>query len=214
LSSLIDSTARSPPPSLRPKLLAVARESDLPGTVVEIEDIQKAVKGHLQATLLHGKDATVEKVTSELKTANWVHFACHGVQNLAHPLESALLLAGAERLTLAKIASLRIGRGDLAFLSACQTATGDEKLSDEAVHLSAGMLVTGYRGVIATMWSVADRVAPQVARDVYDHLMVSKGDPTEAAHALHLAVQNLRRSNESEDDGSLMSWVPFIHLGR
>jgi CHAT domain-containing protein len=214
LSSLIDSTAHLPPPSIQPKLLAIARESDLPGTLVEIEGINKVVKGHLQLMLLHGADATVERVISELKTANWVHFACHGVQNLTRPLESALLLAGAERLTLAKLASLQIIRGDLAFLSACQTAKGDEKLSDEAVHLSAGMLITGYRGVIATMWSVADHVAPKVARDVYHHLMLSKVDPTEAAHALHLAVQNLRKGKESEDDASLMSWVPFIHLGK
>ena len=123
-------------------------------------------------------------------------------------------MAGANRVTLAKLASLRIARGDLAFLSACQTAKGDEKLSDEAVHLSAGMLVTGYRGVIATMWSVADDVAPKVARDVYQHLMSSGADTTEAAHALHLAVQTIREVNQSEDDASLISWVPFIHLGK
>src|ERR1700761_3015386 len=131
LSSLIGSTADSPPPPTQLKLLAVAREKDLPGTLVEVEDVKKAVDGHLQATLLHGENATLEKVSSEMETSNWVHFACHGVQNLAHPTESALLLAGADRLTLAKLASLRISCGDFAFLSACQTAKGDEYLSDE-----------------------------------------------------------------------------------
>ena len=164
--------------------------------------------------MLHGEDAALENVTLELKTANWVHFAYHGVQNLAHPIESALLLSGANCLTLAKLASLRNARSDFAFLSACQTAKGDEQLPDEAVHLSAGMLVTGYRRVIATMWSVDDRVAPNGARDVYKHLMLSSADTTEAAHALHLAVQNIRRDNQSEDDASLICWVPFIHLGR
>ena len=33
---------------------------------------------------------------------------------------------------------------ELAFLSACQTATGYEKLPEEAVHLVAGMLAAGF----------------------------------------------------------------------
>lgn len=35
----------------------------------------------------------------------------------------------------------------LAFLSPCQSATGDGKLPDEAIHLAAAMLFTGFRGV-------------------------------------------------------------------
>ncbi|KAI0082963.1 hypothetical protein BDY19DRAFT_981531, partial [Irpex rosettiformis] len=50
---------------------------------------------------------------------------------------------------------------DLAVLSACQTATGDEKLSEEAVHLAAGMLNIGYKSVIGTMWSISDYIAPE-----------------------------------------------------
>jgi CHAT domain-containing protein len=40
----------------------------------------------------------------------------------------------------------------LAFLCACQTAMGDEKIPDEAIHLGATMLFAGFRGVVATMW--------------------------------------------------------------
>ena len=47
----------------------------------------------------------------------------------------------------------RLPKVQLAFLSACQTSVGDKSLSEEAVHLAAGMLAVGYRGVIATMWS-------------------------------------------------------------
>jgi CHAT domain-containing protein len=105
----------------------------------------------------------------------------------------------------------------MAFLSACQTATGDEKVPDEAVHLAAGMLAAGYRGVIATMWSVMDQDAPQVARDVYGHLFRDKcespPDPTEAAYALNQAVNKLRDHLGKTDNASFLSWVPFIHMG-
>ncbi|KAJ2930106.1 hypothetical protein H1R20_g6978, partial [Candolleomyces eurysporus] len=59
---------------------------------------------------------------------------------------------------------------DLAFLSACQTSAGEQKLSEEAVHLAAGMLAAGYRRVVATMWAIGDRHAPEVAKDFYDYL--------------------------------------------
>ena len=43
----------------------------------------------------------------------------------------------------------------LAFLSACETAKGDSKTPDEAIHLAATLLFqlfAGFRGVVATMW--------------------------------------------------------------
>ena len=43
---------------------------------------------------------------------------------------------------------------ELAFLSACQTAAGDEKTPEESAHLAAGMLAVGFKGVVATMWSI------------------------------------------------------------
>ncbi|KIJ44504.1 hypothetical protein M422DRAFT_168172 [Sphaerobolus stellatus SS14] len=219
LSALLDRVSPLPPPG-PPKLLAIAQSSSigqqkLPGTVDEIKYIKAAVEQSRALTLMtlvEGK-ATLENVLSELKTATWVHFACHGVQNLAYPTESALLLAGKDRLTLGRLTSLNITNGGLAFLSACQTAKGDEKLSDEAVHLSAGMLAAGFGGVIATMWSVHDQVAPQVARDVYKYLKESGMDVSEAAHALHLAVENTKNNMQGEDDAAFISWVPFIHMG-
>ncbi|KIJ31799.1 hypothetical protein M422DRAFT_185482 [Sphaerobolus stellatus SS14] len=220
LSALMDILSSSSlPPPLRPlKLLAVAQPSSfgqqyLPGTVNEISYIKEAVDGVLTLQTLIGKNATLDHVVSEFTTANWVHFACHGVQNPSYPTESALLLAGKDKLTLSKLATLKRSPGGLAFLSACQTAKGDAQLSDEAVHLSAGMLVTGFRGVIATMWSVGDQVAPQVARDVYKHLKQSGMDVSEAACALHLAVENTRNNMKGKDDAAFISWASFIHMG-
>src|SRR5690242_8115614 len=62
---------------------------------------------------------------------------------------------------------------ELAFLSACQTraSSGDEKLSEEAVHLAAGVSTAGYRGVVATMWSISDRYAPEIAQGFYQTMI-------------------------------------------
>ncbi|KDN40552.1 hypothetical protein RSAG8_08024, partial [Rhizoctonia solani AG-8 WAC10335] len=99
----------------------------------------------------------------------------------------------------------------LAFLSACQTATGDEMLPDEAIHLASGMLMAGYRSVIATMWSVGDNDAPVVADHVYAQLMKDgKIGNGEAGRALHYAVAALREKVGEKEFGS---WVPYIHIG-
>jgi CHAT domain-containing protein len=88
-----------------------------------------------------------------------VHFACHGVQDLKHPLDSGLILSNG-RLKVSEI--MHRPEGDnvldlkksmsLAFLSACETAKGDKNIPDEAMHLAATLLFEGFRGVVATVW--------------------------------------------------------------
>jgi CHAT domain-containing protein len=198
------------------QLLAVTQpaaegQSYIPGTEQEIKCIEQHVKGKIPVLWLHKDIVTIENVRQGMKDSRWVHFACHGVQS-ASPTESALLLAGSSRLTLSNIIELSLPNADLAFLSACQTATGSQELQDESVHLTAGMLLAGYRGVIGTMWSIGDNDAPQVAGDVYAHLLeVSPPDLTRAAEALHLAVRKLQARLGAKK--SFLCWVPFIHFG-
>ncbi|KAJ7851751.1 CHAT domain-containing protein [Mycena leptocephala] len=198
------------------QLLAVTQpsaegQSYIPGTQKEIKCIEQHAKGKVPVLWLDKDMATIEKVQKGMKESRWVHFACHGVQSPS-PTESALLLAGSSRLTLSNIIELSLPNADLAFLSACQTATGSQQLQDESVHLAAGMLLAGYRGVIGTMWSIMDHDAPQVAGDVYAHLLeASPPDPMRAAEALHLAVRKLREQLGAKK--SFLHWVPFIHFG-
>jgi CHAT domain-containing protein len=186
-------------------------QSYIPGTQEEIKCIEQHAKGKVPVLWLDKDMATIEKVQKGMKESRWVHFACHGVQSPS-PTESALLLAGSSRLTLSNIIELSLPNADLAFLSACQTATGSQELQDESVHLTAGMLLAGYRGVIGTMWSIMDNDAPQVAGDVYAQVLeASPLDPMRAAEALHLAVQRLREQLGGKK--SFLHWVPFIHFG-
>ena len=186
-------------------------QSQLPGVQDELEHIKTAISGSSSnITLLQSPTGTVEDVLALMKDADWVHFACHGVQDSESPTDSGLCLADQRRLKLSDMMALSRPRGGLAFLSACQTATGDKSLSDEAVHVAAGMLFAGYGGVVGTMWSISDRVAPLVAKDVYERLFGSDAVPDyrEAARALHDAVGRLR-----EHGASFVEWLPFIHVG-
>ncbi|KAF8443987.1 CHAT domain-containing protein [Boletus edulis BED1] len=186
--------------------------SRLPGVHTELKHIKEVITNSASAcTFLEPSFGTVEEALGLMKEADWVHFACHGIQDAKNPTDSGLCLANERRLKISDMIGLSRSRGGLAFLSACQTATGDEGLSDEAIHIAAGMLFAGYGGVIGTMWSISDTLAPIVARDVYEHLFrnATRPDYREAAMALHEAIGRVRESGEV----SFNEWVPFIHVG-
>ena len=194
-------------------ILAVAQPSTpyatpIPNTEDEVNLVQNLASG-ITVDCLKNEEATVERVLQAMRDTNWVHMACHGKQEAGEPMKSGLLLHD-KILELSEIVRHVLPRADFAFLSACQTAVGDEKIVDESVHLAAGMLMVGYRGVIATMWSIKDKDAPQVAEDVYTRILKDgKPNRKDAAHALHDAVKRLRESG-----AEFTAWVPFIHLGR
>lgn len=128
----------------------------LPGAKAELNKIVARVPKEWLTTLVNTK---VETALNHLRESSMVHFACHGVQELGHPLESGLILTDG-RLKVADIMrrpegvdSLNLEKSmSLAFLSACETAKGDKAVPDEAMHLAATLLFAGFRGVVATMW--------------------------------------------------------------
>jgi CHAT domain-containing protein len=79
------------------------------------------------------------------------HFACHEQHDAQSPLKNGLFLQYGQ-LQASQIMRQLTPNAALTFLSACETAMGDEKLPDEVLHLGATLLVTGFRGVVATMW--------------------------------------------------------------
>ncbi|CUA71464.1 Dynein heavy chain 2, axonemal [Rhizoctonia solani] len=215
LSALL--SALSTPPAPHSQLLAISQENNslhnlclLPGTKKELAFIETHTKEPIDFNRIEESDASCELVLEAMEQSDWVHLACHAKQDPKEPTESGFFLADGV-LTLETIIRKSFEDKGLAFLSACQTAKGDEKLVDEAVHLAAGMLLAGYRSVIATMWSVSDTSAPEITNGVYQRLLKDgKMDHTESARALHEAVNALR---ESIGYKKFIHWVPYIHIG-
>ncbi|KAJ3533747.1 hypothetical protein NMY22_g7202 [Coprinellus aureogranulatus] len=195
------------------------KASPVPGTTAEVQDIySKAGEKGVRALVCQGSDLTVQGLQDYMKEFSSVHLACHASQNAADPLQSRFLLHNG-KLNLETIIQMNLKDADLAFLSACQTSTGEEKLSDEAVHLAAGMLAVGYQRVVSTMWSIKDEHAPDVANDFYEYLWRGRAadsgngfDGSLSAYALHHAVQQLRRRIGCSET-ALLTWVPYVHFG-
>ncbi|KAJ7831927.1 CHAT domain-containing protein, partial [Mycena olivaceomarginata] len=129
----------------------------LPGALQELKKIQERVPKEWLTSLV---DTTVQTALIHLRESSIAHFACHGIQDLKQPLDSGLMLRDGERLKVLELMRRPEGGNAfevpktmaLGFLSACETAKGDRTVPDEAMHLAATLLFTGFRGVVATMW--------------------------------------------------------------
>ncbi|VDB87833.1 unnamed protein product [Peniophora sp. CBMAI 1063] len=195
---------------------ATPKHSPLPGTKAEGIRLQEILShAHIDRELLNHDQATIDSVSAGMSKYAWVHLACHGVQHPDDATKSAFALYDGH-LTLSTLMSTAASDAELAFLSACQTATGDENNPEEAAHLAAGMLAVGFKGVVATMWSIGDREAPVVVEAYYQRLLEMREcggigtGRTGAAYALHEAVRVLR---EKVGENKVVKWAPFVHFG-
>ena len=173
--------ARTQPPPVRVRQLAVGvaepplyarRANPLPAVSAELRRVSDFLPAPEYATHLLDRAATRRAVLEALPGYSWLHMACHGVQDQSDANLSAFLLHD-QPLTLADLTTVTLPEADLAYLSACQTATGDFDLTDEHLHLAAGLQLIGYRHVLATLWSISDSAAPAMAQAVYEHLTQS-----------------------------------------
>jgi len=181
----------------------------LPAVTDELAVLASRFPPGRRNTQLVASDATRAAVLDAITTHPWVHLACHASQEQDDPSLSGFALSDG-RLTIADLAATPTQQRDLAFLSACETATGALRQLDEAIHLAAAMQFLGYRHVIATMWTIADSPAPDVVDGVYATLSAN-GTPEaeQTARALHQAVRDLRE----QDPTNPLLWAPYTHIG-
>ncbi|MEU4767545.1 CHAT domain-containing protein [Actinosynnema sp. NPDC023794] len=199
------SLARDEKPADRDRVLVVAVAGAPNAAPLEV-DPEVAVLTDLapgRSTVHRSTDATRGRVLADLPGHSHVHFACHGAADTRQPSASGLLLHD-QRLTVTDVSRLRL-RGELAYLSACDTATGGD-LPDESLHLGAAFHLAGYRNVVATLWPIYDSTAALVARGFYQRLDTDG----HTASALHEAVKDLRGRGW---DAMPSVWVPYLHVG-
>jgi CHAT domain-containing protein len=204
----------SPSSEQAPRDLLVVAMPTTPGmapllSVTRERDLLAGLFAQDEPTILQGADASRQAVSDALDDRRWVHFACHGMQDLNDPSRGGVLLADGI-LTIAEIGGGRNDQGEFACLSACKTAIGGVSALDEAITLVAALQHAGWRHVIGTLWSVWDTAAVDVTASLYP-LLVSNGTfrPDKAAPALHHAVRELRDRTPSQPS----MWAPFLHAG-
>jgi hypothetical protein len=99
-----------------------------------------------------GDAAIVARTAEVIQSTNFAHIACHGTQlDATEALSSGFCLTDGN-LSVSRLMNLDLKDPFFAFLSACETAKGDDKQPDQTIHLAAAMLFVGFRSVVATQW--------------------------------------------------------------
>jgi CHAT domain-containing protein len=167
---------------------------------------------------------TILSASALIRSANIAHIACHGIQDIVNATNSGFCL-GDGRLTISDLMELDLQNPFLAFLSACETAKGDQEQPDLTMHLAAAMLFAGFTSVVATIWcvhmtdwagqklinfrSISDSDGPQVAQWFYEELFRHDDINADSVpYALDVAMERLRQSGAPPE-----RWAPFIHMG-
>ncbi|MDT5107175.1 MAG: hypothetical protein QOI25_4688, partial [Mycobacterium sp.] len=179
-------------PGTASRLLAVSNpDGSLPSARHEFTAVAARIREAVQLT---GPEATKEAVLAAMRTVDVHHFACHGYARPDAPLESAVMLAGGEPLTLHDILEIHLD-ARLAVLSACHTQIPGHHLPDEVISLPTALLQAGVRGVIASHWEVSGMATVLLMSRFYQHWHADQQPP---GQALQRAQQWLRDTTNAE----------------
>lgn len=186
----LQAVVTSPSGTRRRTLLAVGNpnrtdQPALPLATAEVRAIAALRDSWQQTSLCLEADARIQPLLAGAATATHVHFASHGVFRPFEPMDSALLLADQDHISLADLLAGRVGfpSARLAVLCTCHSAdVGDHGLPDEALGLPTGLLLAGVPGVVGTMWPVEDSAGAIFSVRFYEELF-RRDDPLAAVAA-------------------------------
>jgi CHAT domain-containing protein len=93
---------------------------------------------------------------------------------------------------------------DLLFLSACQTAAGDERA---ALGLAGVAVKSGAASVVASLWLISDESTAMLVSEFYQQLRYGNGNKAKALQNAQLAlIRDERYSHPNY-------WAPFLLVG-
>lgn len=206
----------------------------LPGTMQEVEEINRILSSNMYSIDFHSGPSCVEESFKQYsgRSPEIIHVATHGFylpgENAALK-RCGLAFAGANQsvlgahnipdgvedgiLSASEVSVLDLRNTELVVLSACQTGLGD--IADDGVFgLPRAFKKAGVRGVLMSLWNVDDFVTGMLMTEFYKGLMqgMSKYD------ALMTAQRYIRHSSYTDSEGNVHSmdnpyyWASFVLL--
>jgi CHAT domain-containing protein len=190
---------------------------ELPGTAIEINEIERLLKqAGWQIQKLEEVNASEEKLKT-IQNPRVFHIATHGfflsnsekqnatTNNIAQNplLRSGLLLEGAGDvlakssmnfnlepgvLTAAEAMNLQLDNTELVILSACETGLGDIQFGEGVFGLQRSFLVAGASLLVMSLFKVSDEVTQKLMVQFYQRWLQS-GDKRQAFREAKLAIK-------------------------
>lgn len=204
-----------PKPLPRGKLTALkaglteAREDFPPLPFVEQELEQ--IKLQLPGELLLNQEFTSATIAKKIGSVPFrvVHLATHG--QFSSNAQETFILTWDQRLNIDQLRNLLRSREEsvpeaieLLVLSACQTATGDQRA---ALGLAGVAVRAGARSTLATLWLVDDRATAELMIQFYRELTDTRISKAEALRRAQVALLKDQYYQHPR------LWAPFILVG-
>jgi CHAT domain-containing protein len=177
--------------------------SPLPGVKLEVEGISKVFpKTKILLNSGFSSEALIEKTTD----SSIVHFASHG-QFSSDPTKTYILAwDGKINLNIMeKIVQQRTKPIDLLFLSACESAKGDDR---STLGISGTVVRGGAKSAIATLWAVDDESISKMAIDFYKALKSGKNKSEALREAQLIALRS-----ENHKFSNFANWSALLLIG-
>ncbi|MGK7876931.1 MAG: CHAT domain-containing protein [Xenococcaceae cyanobacterium] len=178
------------------------KANELPNSKREVQTVIETFPNH---RIFKQEQAAQQAVKNALSDYSVFHFSCHGYANFRKPLNSGLLMANDEILSLRDLFELRLDGVRLAVLSASETALPGTELIDEVVSLPTGMLQAGVAGVAASLWSVSDISTMMLMARFYD---LWRNEGLKPPEALRQAQQWVRDTTNGEKVAYFKNFLP------
>ncbi|MEM7204726.1 MAG: CHAT domain-containing tetratricopeptide repeat protein [Planctomycetota bacterium] len=160
---------------------------ELGHSTIEAEGVAAPYLGAVPVRRVHGAEATLETIRSELVRApvDVLHVNAHAIASPYVPSQSLLLLASGPE-AMASLLTLPL-HGAVVVLSACRSAGGEERGGEGVAGLLWGPMGAGARCVVASLWPANQESTAALMARFHRHRAEGRGE----AQALQLARAEL-----------------------
>jgi CHAT domain-containing protein len=176
-------TQASPRRTPGARVLAHSYEGRLPETLHEASLVGGLLSGEVHLEAAAGRDCLAATPVQIL------HIAAHGKHRMDYPELSYLRLADGQ------LFSDDLLQYDLSYelvtLSACETGQAVVTAGEDLIGLGRGVLVAGAGALIASLWSVHDRIAPELMRAFYDRLLAGESKSSALRQAQQVTMNSI-----------------------
>ena len=178
----------------------------LPNVKTEVDEVASLVPSEV----LLDKEFTRDRLQQQIASLPYpvVHLATHG--QFSSRAEDTFLLTWNDRINVKSLDSLLQNRFtqdtpiELLILSACQTATGDDRA---ALGLAGVAIRSGARSTVATLWSIQDDSTAKLITQFYQALKTPGMSKAQALREAQLSLLRLPKYQHP------FYWSAFILLG-
>ncbi|MEQ9487220.1 CHAT domain-containing protein [Coleofasciculus sp. F4-SAH-05] len=181
--------------------------SALPGVELEL----KKISDQVPSEMLFNQEFTTTTLKQEISDVPFpvVHLATHG--QFSSEVEDTFILTWEGQVNVNDLDQLLQVREredsqpiELLVLSACQTATGDQRA---ALGLAGVAVRSGARSTLATLWSVRDESTAQLMAEFYQYLTQAENSKAESLRQAQLSILKNPKYEHP------YYWAPFVLVG-